>query len=99
MNLPSTFGSRVHKPCHLAGPFVTTTMRNCEYYAKINNLEDYPLPAVHVEVFWKMTASLEGHQRIRMDFSFPVTKRHFRICVGCCVYGDEISAPVKVRIY
>ena len=84
---------------HLARHFLTTTTRSCEDYAKINNLEYYPLPAVHVEVFSKMTASLEGNQRTRMNFSFPITKRHFRICVGCCVYGDELSPPVKVRIY
>ena len=99
MNFPSTFGIRVHKPCHIAGPFITTTTRNCEDYPKSNNLEDYPLSAVHVEVFLKMAASLESHQRTSMDFFFPVSKRHFRICVDCCVYCDELSAPVKVRIY
>ena len=98
MNFSSTFGSRVHKPCHLAGTFITTTTWNCEDYPKTKNMEDYPLSAVHVEAFLKMPASLEGHERTSINLSFPVTK-HLRICVGCCVYGDEISAPLMVRIY
>ena len=98
MNFPSTFGSRVHNPCHFALPFLTTTTRNCEDYAKTNNLEDYSFSAVHVELFLKMAASLEGHQRTGMDFSFPVTKCHFRIRACSCVYGDEDLARVKIGI-
>jgi len=44
--------------------------RNCEDYAKTNNLEDYPLSPAHVELFLKITVLLESHQMTRKTSRF-----------------------------